>query len=56
MRAKKQITKEKLRKAENRREATDRRKLNIPYEMLNYNKPDRRSGSDRRSGEERRAK
>ncbi len=51
---KEQITKEEKRKAENRRNATERRESDIPYEMLNYNKPDRRSGLDRRSGKDRR--
>ncbi len=51
-----QITKEEKRKAENRRKGMDRRKSNIPYEILNYNNPDRRSGLDRRSGKEKRIK
>ena len=55
MGAKEQITKEEMRIAENLRKDTDRRKSNNQhYELLNYARPDRRSGLDRRSGEDKR--
>ncbi len=43
------------RSEENRRKDTERRKSKIlNYELLNLDRPDKRSGADRRSGKERR--
>jgi hypothetical protein len=48
-------SKEDRRKDTERRKVSDRRKSNIlNYELLNLDRPDKRSGSDRRSGKERR--
>ena len=45
------------RSREGRRKKTDRRKSKITdYELLNLDRPDRRSGSDRRSGKDRKVK
>ncbi len=51
---KEQRSKEDLRKDTKRRTVSDRREFLMPYELLNYEKSDSRSGSDRRSGKDRR--
>lgn len=54
MKEKEEKTKEDLRKDMKRRILSDRRESLLPYELLNYEKPDSRNEPNRRSGKDRR--